>query len=144
MSARSWVEGTAGGSFMVNDLSCRHQEAFESYTLLHFMLYLFDSDLLLLKIAHEDRSQTWCPPWGLNESSPEGLQKPWAGRSQTTMDKQSRREHSVPSYYRDTRLYFWSVGQKGFHARAVQRRQRLRVAMSSSREVFLLESLSGM
>lgn len=66
VSARSWVEGTAGGSFMVEwPLSCRHQEGILSYTLLHFMLYLFDSDLLLLKIAHEDRSQTWCPPWGL-------------------------------------------------------------------------------
>lgn len=54
-----------------------------------FQLYLFDSDLLLLKTAHEDRSQTWCPPWGLSESSPEGLQKPWAGK-QTTMDKQSQ------------------------------------------------------
>ena len=68
------------------------KEAFELHSFLHFMLHLFDSDLLLLKTAHEDRSQTWkvsmvYPPWGLSESSPEGPRKPWAGK-QTATDKQ--------------------------------------------------------
>lgn len=38
------------------------------------------------------------------------------------------------------RLYFWSVGQRGFHARALREGKGLRVCELLLKEVFLLES----
>lgn len=76
---------------------------------------------------------------GVYESSPWGAQKPWAGK-QPPWISSPRREHSVPSYYRDTTAVFLVCWPKRVPCQAAREGKGLRVYELLLKEVFLLES----